>query len=69
MKVYVNGKPVEVIPGMTVKHALISAGLGDEVGDDNKIYDEWDNVVGLEGVLTEGMRIFTGEVAGRKPRK
>ena len=27
MTVYVNDKPVDIFPGMTVKHALLTAGL------------------------------------------
>ncbi len=58
MKVYVNQKPVDVLPGMKVKHALLSAGLLKEVETSKKVYDEWGNELGLEGALSEGMKIF-----------
>ncbi len=58
MKVYVNHRPVETLPGMTVKHVLISAGLFEEIGKSKKVYDEWGNELGLDGALSEGMKIF-----------
>ena len=58
MKVFVNHIPVDVLPGMTVKHALISAGLLKEIEDSKKVYDEWGNEVGLDGALSEGMKIY-----------
>lgn len=58
MKVYVNQIRVDLLPGMTVKHALISAGLLKEIKDLKKVYDEWGNELGLDGGLTEGMRIY-----------
>lgn len=57
MKVYVNDESVYILPGMTVKHALIKAGLLDEIGR-KKVFDEWGNEIGLDGGLSEGMRIF-----------
>jgi hypothetical protein len=58
MKVYVNQKPVEILPGMTVRHALVSAGLLKEMEKSKKVYDEWGNELGLDGALIEGMKIF-----------
>jgi hypothetical protein len=58
MKVYVNHIRIDILPGMTVKHALIVAGLIKEIKDSKKIYDEWGNELGLDGGLTEGMRIY-----------
>jgi hypothetical protein len=57
MKVFVNDKPVDILPGMTVRHALIGAGLLYEIGP-RKVYDEWGNEIGLDGALTEGTKIF-----------
>jgi hypothetical protein len=57
MKVYVNQRSVDVLPGMTVKHALISAGLFREIETSKKVYDEWGNELGLDGALSEGMKI------------
>jgi hypothetical protein len=41
MKVYVNYRPIEILPGMTVKHALIGAGLLKEIEESKKVYDAW----------------------------
>ena len=58
MRVHVNHNPVEILPGMTVRHALIAAGLIKEVKDSKKVYDEWGNEVGLDGALSEGNKIY-----------
>jgi len=58
MKVFINDKAIYVLPGMTVKHALIRAGLLKEIEDSKKVYDEWGNEVGLEGALCEGIKIY-----------
>ncbi len=58
MTVYINDKPVILLPGMTVKHALAGAGLLKAVEAGHKAYDEWGNEVGLDGALAEGMRIY-----------
>ncbi len=52
-----NDKPVDIMPGMKVKHALTNAGLLDEVKKGRKVCDEWGNEVGLDGALTEGTKI------------
>lgn len=53
-----NDKPVDLLPGMTVKHALISAELMGELALRRKVYDQWGNEIGLDGALSEGMRIY-----------
>ncbi len=58
MKVYVNDKTVDLLPGMKVRHALVGAGLLGELGKGRRAYDEWGNEVGLDGALSEGARIF-----------
>lgn len=58
MRVYLNDIPIDILPGMTVKHALISAGLLREVESGKKVYDEWGNEVGLDGELSEGVKIY-----------
>ena len=58
MRVYVNQKSVDVLPGMTVKHALMSSGLFKEIEAPKKAYDEWGNELGLDGALSEGMKIY-----------
>ena len=57
MEVYVNDKPVQVLPGMTVKHALVREALLEELERGKKVYDEWGNELGLDGALSEGMRM------------
>ena len=57
MRVYVNDIPVDILPGMTVRHALISSGLLSEIGP-KKVYDEWGNELGLDGALSEKMKIY-----------
>lgn len=57
MKVYVNDKPVDMLPGMKVKHALLGSGLLHEAGF-KKVCDEWGNEIGLDGALREGMKIY-----------
>jgi hypothetical protein len=58
MKVYVNDTPVEILPGMTVRHALISSGLTRDAIALQKIVDAWGNEIGLDGELSEGEKIF-----------
>ncbi len=55
--VYVNGLPIEILRGMTVKHALIQAGLLKEIEAAKKVYDDWGNELGLDGACSEGMKI------------
>ena len=58
MIVYVNNEPVELLPGMTVRHALIQAALLNRLKEGKRIYDEWRNEIGLDGALHENMKIF-----------
>jgi len=58
MRIYLNNIPFDILPGMTVKHVLISAGLIGEIRQGKQIVDAWENEIGLEGELTEGERIF-----------
>jgi hypothetical protein len=58
MRVYVDEQPVDLVPGMQVKHALISAGRMAEIAAGLKVYDEWGHELGLDGALAEGMRLF-----------
>lgn len=43
---------------MTVEHALIKAGLLEQVAAGRKVYDEWGNELGLAGALSEDMKIW-----------
>jgi len=58
MEVYVNDMPVEILPGMTVRHALISSGLAKDDIALQKISDAWGNEIGLDGELSDGEKIF-----------
>ena len=58
MRVYVNEKPVDLVPGMQVKHALIGAGQMAAIAAGLKVYDAWGHELGLDGALTDGMKIF-----------
>jgi hypothetical protein len=58
MQVYVNETPVDLMPGMKVRHALIQAGLLQEVESGRRVCDAWGNEVGLDGALTPGMKIY-----------
>lgn len=58
MEVYVNDKPARLLPGMTVKHALTHEGLLERLEQGKKVYDEWGNELGLDGALSEGVKIF-----------
>jgi len=57
MKLYVNEREIVLLSGMTVRHALIHAGLLKKVQQGKKVYDQWGNELGLDGALSEGMRI------------
>ena len=58
LTVYVNERPLELAPGMTVRHALIRAGRLHEVERGLSAYDEWGNELGLDGALSAGMKIY-----------
>jgi hypothetical protein len=58
VKVYVNNKAVNIYAGMTVRHALLTAGFLKELAASKKVYDEWGNEIGLDGALTEEARIY-----------
>lgn len=58
MKVFVNDNLIHVLPGMTVKHALLLTAVLKEVEDSKKVYDQWGNEIGLDGALSEGMKIY-----------
>ncbi|MFZ2198016.1 MAG: hypothetical protein WAV13_09810, partial [Thermodesulfovibrionales bacterium] len=61
--VYVNNQVVHIYAGMTVRHALLTAGVLEDLKiSKKKVYDEWGNEIGLDGVLTEEARIYVREV-------
>ena len=55
--VYVNDREVNLLPGMTVRHALIQADLLKAVEAGRKVYDEWGNEMGMSGALWTGARL------------
>ena len=58
MRVYVNDIPVDILPGMTVRHALISAGLLKEIEESKHAFDEWGNEIGLDAALSKATKIY-----------
>jgi hypothetical protein len=58
MKVFVNNKEIKILNGMSVKHAVIAAGLYEEIKRGKRTYDEWGNEIGLDGALSEDMKIY-----------
>ena len=59
LNVYVNGRHFSLLKGMTVRHALLAAGLLSNNGETHTVWDEWGNLTGSEGALTEGVKLFT----------
>jgi len=61
MKLFVNDRQIDLATGMTVRHALIGAGLLDKAQTGEKVFDEWGNEVGLDGALSDNAKIYIGE--------
>ncbi len=57
MKIYVNEIEIELLPGMTVRHALIQSDLMKEIEQGKKVYDQWGNELGLDGTLARNAKI------------
>ncbi len=61
IRVFVNDRPVTLYRGLTVKHALIAAGddrYRPALAGDAAVRDGDGFVVGLEGALHEGARLY-----------
>jgi len=58
VRVYVNDTPVRILPGMTVRHALIACGLKAHDIASLKVLDAWGNEVGLDGELSHNEKIL-----------
>jgi len=58
MKIYINDIPCDLLPGMTVRHALIQTGPLQETEQPQRVFDEWGNELGLDGALSEGEKIY-----------
>ncbi len=61
MKIFVNDVKLEMARGLTVRHALTMAGLLLEIRASKKVFDEWGNEMGLDGALSEGMKLYVRE--------
>ena len=61
MEVRVNGRAVELLPGATVRHALLAAGRLADAERGALALDEWGNRLGLDGSLAEGAAIEVRE--------
>jgi len=60
MRVFVNSQEVELLPGMTVRHALIGAGFQKSLLEEVLVTDEWGNAIGMDGAVDEGAKILVG---------
>jgi hypothetical protein len=61
MNVFVNGRHLHMLKGMSVRHALLAAGMHLNDRDIPTVMDEWGNLTGLEGALTDGVKLFTSK--------
>ena len=68
MRIWLKGKPVSLIPGMTVRQALIGSDLLKEIEKGARVFDEWGNEMGLDGALEEGMRLELRSPGERPPK-
>jgi hypothetical protein len=62
LSVFVNDVPVEVYQGMKVRHALIALGQDfyeECVKGESVVKNEDGFLVGLDGALSEGIRLYT----------
>lgn len=57
MRVFVNRQEVQLLQGMTVRHALIGAGFQGLLSEVLIIKDEWGNSIGMDGALDEEAKI------------
>ncbi len=57
MRVWINGKKVVIIPGMSLRQALVQARLIEKVEKGARVLDEWGHEMGLDGALEEGMKL------------
>ncbi|HVN96047.1 MAG TPA: hypothetical protein VMT62_06430 [Syntrophorhabdaceae bacterium] len=58
MKIFVNDKEIYLLPGMKAIHAVIGAGLMDQIESGRRVYDEWGNEIGLNGEFVSDTKIF-----------
>ncbi|HMK64564.1 MAG TPA: hypothetical protein VK564_02145 [Thermodesulfobacteriota bacterium] len=65
MRIWVNDQTILLADGMTVRSALIRAGLQEEMEQGARVLDGWGHEIGLDGALEEGSRIRV--VPGTQP--
>jgi hypothetical protein len=58
LRIYLNGRPLELLPGMRVHHALIRGGLLREIYSGKKVFDAWGNEVDPDGALEDDMKLW-----------
>lgn len=61
LNVFVNGSHFHLVKGMSVRHALLAAGMILNNREIPAVLDEWGNLTGLDGALTEGTKLFTSK--------
>jgi hypothetical protein len=61
LNVFVNGRHFLMVKGMTVRHALLAAGVLLKDKEIPAVLDEWGNITSPEGSLTDGMKLFTSK--------
>jgi hypothetical protein len=66
MRIWINGKSVTLVPGMTVRQALVQSNLLQEITKGAQVIDAWGNEMGLDGALEEGCRIKVAPVGNKK---
>jgi len=61
LSVFVNGRHFNLVKGMSVRHALLAAGMLLNDREIPAVLDEWGNLTSLDGALTEGAKLFTSK--------
>ena len=64
MRVFVDGEPIDLVPGSTVRHALLRADATAQFDESRRVFDPWGNEVGLDGELSKGDRFYTRGTPG-----
>ena len=61
LTVFVDGRHFHLVKGMSVRHALLAAGMILNDREIPAVLDEWGNLISLDGALTEGTKLFTSK--------
>jgi hypothetical protein len=62
MRVWLDDQPIDLMPGMTVRQAMIQTDLILKIEKGFKVFDEWGYEVGMDGALEEGSRLYVKSV-------